>query len=205
MPQGDTQAQNHPKRGSALKVEPIRNREAIVRIKTTLRSQCPRNYCLFTLGINTAYRACELLSLTVGQVAHLRTGDLLEVMQTKTHKYRAITLNNTATEAITFWLVAHPASGSPDAPLFLSRRSRKSLCVSALNRLVKQWCHEAGLPGAYGSHTMRKTWGYFQRTENNTPVPLLMVAYGHETQTQTLDYLGIQDTEVRDLYTGMEL
>ena len=55
---------NHPTAGSTIKVEPIRDKKAISRIKKILGDQ-PRDLCLFTLGINTAYRANELLSLKV--------------------------------------------------------------------------------------------------------------------------------------------
>ncbi len=47
---------NHPKLGSSIQVEPIRTKTAIENIKKILRDN-PRNLCLFTLGMNTAYRA----------------------------------------------------------------------------------------------------------------------------------------------------
>ena len=83
---------NHPKKGSSIKVEPIRSARSIKSIKRLLKDN-PRDLCLFTFGINTAYRAGEILSLTIGQVAHLKAGDRLEVKQSKSGKYRAVTLN----------------------------------------------------------------------------------------------------------------
>ena len=71
---------NRPKKGSSIKVEPIRQTKEIKRIKKLL-SDTPRDLCLFTLGINTAYRANELLSIRVGQVDYLSVGDPLEVKQ----------------------------------------------------------------------------------------------------------------------------
>jgi len=62
-------------------VEPIRDKKAIHRIKKILADR-PRDLCLFTLGINTAYRSNELLSLKVGQVKALRAGDVLGVEPT---------------------------------------------------------------------------------------------------------------------------
>jgi integrase len=109
---------NHPKKGACIKVEPIRDLGAIAAIKHHLCDQ-PRNFCLFTLGINTAYRASELLSLKVGQVDHLRVGDRLDVKQRKTQKYRAVTLNNNGYDAIQNWLTYHP-NPTAKAPLFLS-------------------------------------------------------------------------------------
>lgn len=191
-----------PPPGSSIKVDPIRDLEAIRRIKRNL-SGAPRDLCLFTLGINTAYRANELLSIKVGQIDHLRAGDRLDLKQSKTRDYRDATLNPTVIKSLQGWLKVHPAP-TPAAPLFVSQRRREAICVSTLNHLVKKWCAEVGLSGNYGSHTLRKTWGYHQRIQNAAPTPLLMVAYGHATEAQTLAYLGIQPDEIRALYE-MEL
>ena len=67
---------NHPALGSRIKMEPIRTKTAIEHIKKILRDN-PRNLCLFTFGINTAYRANELLSIRLGQVRTLQVGDAL--------------------------------------------------------------------------------------------------------------------------------
>lgn len=189
---------NHPPKGSSIKVQPIRSREAIGDIKRLLKDK-PRDLCLFTFGINTAYRAGELLSLKVGQVEHLTAGDRLEIKQTKNAKYRAITINQTVAASLNVWLAAHPRPNA-HAPLFISQKGKQTLTVSAVNRMIKSWCAEVGLKGNYGSHTMRKTWGYHQRIQNDQPIPLLMAAFGHATQAQTLEYLCIQDDEISDLY-----
>lgn len=194
---------NHPKRGFSTKVEPIRRLEDIQAIKDLL-SDRPRDLCLFTFGINTAYRASEILSLTIGQVANLKHGDRLEIKQPKSGKYRAVTVNAVTVKAIANWLRVHPKNHIQSAPLFYSRKSGSALVVSTVSTMVKSWCSNIGLVGNYGSHSMRKTWGYHQRVSNNQPIPLLMVAFGHASQAQTLDYLCIQDEEIRNLFE-MEL
>jgi len=191
-----TQAQNHPKKGSTIKVEPIRDVKAIRRIKKILADN-PRDFCLFTLGINTAYRANEILSIKVRDVEHLNVGGVLEVKQSKVNKYRGVTLNTNVIEAITALLSSRIYH--PDDFLFYSQRADK-LTVESVNHFVKQWCLDVGLKGNYGSHSLRKTWGYHQRVQKNAPVPLLMEAFGHSTQKQTLDYLGIQSHEIQALY-----
>ncbi len=194
---------NHPRKGSSIKVEPIRDLASIATIKTNLADK-PRDLCLFTLGINTAYRANELLSITIGQVEHLNVGDLLELKQSKTGKYRSTPLNRPAIESIQNWLALYPAHKGPYSPLFLSRTG-ETLKVSSVSRMVKNWCKNAGLKGNFGSHSLRKSWGYQQRMLMDTAVPILMEAFGHFNQKQTLDYLGIQSGEIMDIYLKMEL
>jgi integrase len=192
---------NHPEKGSTIKVEPIRKLRDIKSIKKMLVDN-PRNLCLFTLGINTNLRASDLLRITAGQVRHLKAGDELTLREEKTGKERRITLNKAAANAIQTLLASAPY---PDIdPLFFSQRG-KVLTVPSVNRLVKSWCRAIRLKGNYGSHTLRKTFGYHQRVQLNTGVPELMVMFNHSSQKQTLDYLCIQPDEFRDAYMKLEL
>ncbi|MBW4661969.1 MAG: tyrosine-type recombinase/integrase [Drouetiella hepatica Uher 2000/2452] len=186
---------HHPASGSTIKVEPIRDKKAIGRIKKVLADH-PRDLCLFTLGINTAYRANELLSIKVKQVRSQRVGDVLELKQRKTNKYRPVTLNGTAISAIQTWL--EDSQLQDEDNLFTGQRG--CLTVTTVSTMVKGWCQDVGLKGNYGSHTLRKTWGYWQRMERGTAIPLLMEAFGHATQRQTLAYLGIQSDEIAQIY-----
>jgi integrase len=195
MPFQKGQNPHHPAVGSTIKVEPIRDKKAIARIKKVLGDR-PRDLCLFTLGINTAYRANELLSIKVRQVRSLNVGDVLELKQSKTHKFRPVTLNRMVISAIQTWL-EHSQLQDEDN-LFTGQRG--CLTVTTVSTMVKTWCQDVGLKGNYGSHTLRKTWGYWQRTERGTAIPLLMEAFGHATQRQTLAYLGIQSDEIAQIY-----
>jgi integrase len=190
---------NHPQVGSAIKVEPIRTKKAISDIKQML-GRSPRDLCLFTLGINTAYRANELLSLRVSQVRGLEVGDVLDVKQSKSDRYRQVTLNATAISVVRQLLESRRFEDSDF--LFWSQQGQV-LRVPTVTNMVKRWCVNAGLKGNYGSHTLRKTWGFWQY-KRGTPLPLLMEAFGHQTQQQTLAYLCIQAKEVAQIFE-MEL
>lgn len=186
---------HRPKKGSTIKGEPIRDRKAIKRIKKLLADH-PRDLCLFTLGINTAFRANEILSIKVGQVRHLDAGDPFDLKQRKTRQYRTVMLNTSVVTAIQYYI--EQCDLNDDDPLFLGKRGL--LTVPSVSRMIKGWCQNVGLKGNYGSHTLRKTWGYWQRMERGTAVPLLMEAFGHATQQQTLSYLGIQADEIAQIY-----
>ncbi len=189
---------NHPKKGASIKVEPITDLGAIAKIKARLADN-PRDLCLFTLGINTAYRANELVSIRVGQVWKLKAGDRLELRQSKNGKYRSTTLNQVVIDAIKLALNAHPDRRA-DAPLFWSHKTKEALSSVTITGMVKQWCRDAGLQGNFGSHTLRKTWGYHQRKTFGKPTALLTRAFGHASEWQTLEYLCIQPEEMEELY-----
>ena len=116
---------NHPKKNSTIKVEPIRKPRDIKTIKKMLADN-PRNFCLFTLGINTNLRASDLLRITVGQVRYCRPGDDLVLREKKTSKERRITLNKSAVDAIQTLLNQHPKLQDDD-PLISVNEAKYSL------------------------------------------------------------------------------
>ena len=182
---------NHPRKGSSLRVEPIRDLAVIARIKANLlAARQYRNYCLFVVGINTAWRANELLSIRVGQVRHLQAGDCLSLKQSKTGTYRQTPVNRNAVRAIRLWLRHHPQADDDAAPLFPSQRSGR-LGVPALCNLVKRWCQKAGV------------FGQYQRVSFKAPLALISRAFGHASERQTLTYVGILPLEIMRLFRAL--
>lgn len=187
---------NHPQKDSQIKVDPIKNLKDINSIKKLLKDN-PRDCALFVMGINTNLRASDLVSLTVGQVMELKAGDDLVLKEQKTGKERRITLNNACVSAINNLLMSTMLD--IDDPLFKSRKG-SSLSIPSVNRLVKSWCQQLNLKGNYGSHSLRKTWGYHQRVTFGADLPTLMTCFNHATQRQTLNYLCVQPDEIKGIY-----
>jgi len=187
---------NHPKKGSQIKVDPIKKLKDIKAIKKILANK-PRDFALFTIGINTNLRASDLLRLKVGQVKYLEAGDTVEIKEKKTGKSRRINLNKACVKAIQTLLASKQYQ---DGDYLFQSQRRDVLTVPSVHKLVKGWCNEINLKGNYGSHTLRKTWGYHQRVTFGVDLPRLMVCFNHSTQRQTLDYLCIQPEEIKDVY-----
>ena len=66
----------------------------------------------------------------------------------------------------------------------------------AVSKLVKRWCAAINLKGSYGAHTLRKTWGYIQRTMHGVGFEIICKRYNHSSPAITMRYLGIEDKEV---------
>ena len=181
--------------GRLTRVQPIRSPNAISSIKKHLKSS-PRNLALFTLGVNTALRASDLLRIRLSDIQHLKAGEQFTIKEKKTGKTKQVTLNKASFRAIRAYLKVRRKT-PPDAPLFLSRKgAAKAISVWQLNHLVMKWARETGSHGRFGSHSLRKTFGYMQRTQFKTDLPTLMVAFNHSSQLQTLTYLGVQADDV---------
>lgn len=187
---------NNPKPGDVITVEPIKNIKDIQTIKRMLFDN-PLHYALFVVGINTALRAGDLLSLTVGQVKQIfRDDDGALVRESKTGKKRRLIFNDAAKDSLRKLLSLRDYEDAEY--IFQGRRGKMS--ESYLCRLVKKWCDDINLNGNYGSHSLRKSFGYHQRVTFKTDIPTLMTIYGHSTQKQTLTYLCIQPDEIKSVY-----
>lgn len=189
---------NHPKKGSSIFVEPVRELKDIKAIKKLLADN-PLQSALFVLGINTALRASDLLGLRVGKVRGLRAMDEITVKENKTGKIRRISMNKDCILVVNRLLASKPYRD--DEYLFTGQRGR--FTVPYLVSLVKGWCRAINLNGNYGSHTLRKTFGYVQRVHFGVGLPVLMAVYGHGHQKQTLTYLCIQPDEVKSVYANI--
>lgn len=189
-------SRNHPEKGSHIKVDPIKSLKDIKSIKKILKDN-PRDYALFFVGINTNLRAGDLVNITVKQVMDLKPGEDLVLKEIKTGKERRITLNSAC--AVVIENLLNSMELQENDSLFKSRKGGK-LCVQSVHRLVKSWCKTINLTGNYGSHTLRKTWGYHQRVTFGADLPTLMTCFNHSTQKQTLGYLCVQQDEIKGIY-----
>lgn len=187
---------NHPKKGSSTKVDPITSLKDIDNI-IRLLSASPRDLALFMIGINTNLRAVDLVQLRVDQFINAKAGDEIVLTEKKTSKARRITLNNAVVSAVRPWAMA--CKEKKQKYLFTGRQGTP-MAPNYVNKLVKKWCAKINLPGNYGSHSLRKTWGYHQRVTFKRDIPTLMVMFNHSSQKQTLDYLCIQPEEIHDVY-----
>ncbi len=190
---------NHPVPGSVTKVEPLTDPEDIERIRVFLKDK-PRDLCLLNLGCNTNLRAIDLVNLKVS-IRYLKPGESLTLRESKTGKKRAITINQVCYRSIQSLCASVSMKDAKDDDyLFQSRKGGEKLRANTLNAMVKKWTKAINLKGRYGSHTLRKTFGYMHRTKLGTDIPTLMTMFNHSTQRQTLEYLCIQPQEIKDAY-----
>ncbi len=187
---------NHPPKGCSIKVEPIRDLSDIRAIQRLLTGH-PRNLALFNLGIHTTLRPRELLGIRVADVQELEsgmTGECKAPQNGGTFFLRG--LDPEAVEAVRGLLAdirCREDALSPERFLFLGRRG--SLSVPSLNNMVKRWCAHARLPGNFGGHTLRKTFGYQQLVNHGSDLQNLLKAFRHSTPRQLFDYLCIRPEE----------
>jgi integrase len=149
------------------------------------------------MGINNGLRAGDLIRLKVRDIRYLKVGDTLTIREGKTGKDNILVVNKTVYKALKGYLESlQPAD---EDWVFDSRKGKNHLQSQAVSKLVKSWCKAINLKGNYGCHTLRKTWGYQQRTQHGVGFEILCKRYNHSSPAITMRYLGIEDREVHDV------
>jgi integrase len=187
---------NQPAKGSRITVEPIRKIEDIKSISRLLEGS-PRDRLLFVMGINNGIRTGDLLKLKVKDVRHLKAGDYITIKEGKTKKDNIVVINRTVYKALKNYL--EKVQPDNNDYLFASRKGNEPLQTKSINRLIKSWTQAINLKGNYGAHSLRKTWGYIQRTKHGVGFEIICKRFNHSNPAVTMRYLGIQDKEVHDI------
>jgi integrase len=201
------------KRKGMQTVQPIREVRKIEAMKKILRASGKRNELLFILGINSALRISDILSLKVSDVLDEsgNVRDAVSLNEQKTSKSKLFPLNDSAKRAIREYV--EEAKPEMEGPLFLSRKrtpneATKEKEVKAISR-VQAWeilskaADEVGLEHI-GTHTLRKTFGYhvYMRTNN---LGLVQKLLNHRSSGETLRYIGIEQNEMDEAYLKLNL
>jgi integrase len=187
---------NHPKKGQSITVEPIRSLKDIRRIKRRLKDN-PRDLLLFTMGINNGLRIGDLLRLKIRNVIDLEPGQTLKIKEQKTGKTNVLMINKEVHKVLRSYLESIKGYDEVDY-LFQSRKGQnRPIGKAYVNQKMKEWTK--GLRGNYGTHSLRKTFGYIQRTEFGVGFEILCKRFGHSNPSITMRYLGIEDKEVNGI------
>jgi len=188
--------QNHPKKGDRIAVDPIRRPKDIKAI-SKLTQDNPRDHLLFIMGINNGLRVCDLIRVKVKDVKDMKIGDALNIIESKTGKQNILLINKTVFKALKNYL--DKVKPDEEDYLFPSRKGNSHIQSQAVSKLVKKWAREINLNISVGCHTLRKTFGYFQRTVYGVGFEILCKRYNHISPIITMRYLGIEDKEVHGI------
>jgi integrase len=192
-------------------VEPIRDRKKIAQIKNQLRGQRRyRDLLLFVLGINTALRISDLLELRVEHFLddHLHIRQRFWIKEQKRGKRQEVVINNSINETFEEYLAAYPEIIS-DQNNFIFFNSKACGLKRPIKRgqawkIITTICHQVGLCGNFGTHSLRKTWGYHARM-NGVDLALIMHKLNHESIAYTKRYLGITNDELQAVSQRLNL
>ena len=184
-------------------VQPIRDKTQISRMVNL--AQRHDRQCggvswelLLSVGMNTGLRISDILEL--------RVGDILSgaAIRPKKTRGRSSTRVFFQLDAATERRVRVLLSGrDPQEFAFTSRKKdrysgeKKAITRQRAYQIVKQLATEAGVKGPIGTHTLRKTYGYWDYQTYRDPETLRQ-ELGHDNITSTLHYIGVNEDHMRN-------
>jgi len=178
-------------------VQPIRSREKIEDMKWALKRFCgQRDYILFCLGIDTGLRCGDLLNLKVKDVEKKKE---FTIKEGKTNKPRKIIVNGLYDE-LNAYIQTLPKGTEW---LFPSRRGNKPITTIQAWRQLQKASEMAGVEHI-GTHTMRKTFGYWYYKKTMDVAKLQMIL-NHSHPQITLRYIGITQEEIDNTLVDFHL
>lgn len=192
-------------------VEPIRDRKRIAQIKNQLRGEGRyRDLLLFVVGINSALRISDLLQLRISHFVdeHNHIRRRFAIKEEKRGKRQEVVINDSIREALDEYLSAYPGvTSDPDYFVFFNSRAnsfREPIKRGQAWKFITLICQDVGLRGNYGTHSLRKSWGYHARL-NGVDLALIMYKLNHASLAYTKRYLGITDDELEEVVKRLNL
>ncbi len=186
---------------------PIKDTKQIAGAKAWfLKNKKIRDYALFIVGINTALRIGDILSLMWGDVydfENKRFRTHVVVKEQKTGKTNCVALNETVVEALKRLF----ATVQADKGSYIFRSRKGHNCHISRNRayMILTGVHKAlSWIVKFSCHSLRKTFGY-HAWRAGTPGVLLMAIYNHSSFSITQHYLGIDQQEKDEVYAKIQL
>ena len=193
--------------------QPIRKEADLRHLKEYYRTTCPnqRNYLLLVMGLNTALRISDILSLRWGDVYDFgskRCKEHLCITEQKTDKNSMILINQNIEKALMEYkryLTSQKKSVTEEIFLFESNRKEGgSISRVQAFRIIKKAAVACKLEGVVSCHSLRKTFGYYAWQQGIKPA-LLMNIYNHSSFQVTVRYLGIEQDDRDDIFRNIEI
>ncbi len=186
-----------------MTVEPIRDRKAINTMCYYLKGKDPKYGLLFKFGLNTGLRISDILPIKIEDVliSENKFHEYLIIREKKTRKEKKIKLNNTLKKEIISYMTLRKCADSPY--LFYSNKGGYISRIQAY-RVLKEAAQCCGVEN-FGTHSLRKTWGYWTYKKSKYNIGLIMDMFNHSSQRITLRYIGISQDQKDELYSLVQL
>lgn len=181
-----------------MTVEPIRDKHLINIMFCYLNGKDPKYGLLFKFGLNTGLRISDIIPVKLENIYKSKAvfRDYLILKEKKTGKVKKIKINTSLRNAIDLYLRNRKGS-SPY--LFYSAKGGHISRIQAY-RVLKEASGICGVEN-FGTHSLRKTWGYWTYKISKFNIGLIMDTFNHSSQGITLRYIGVSQDQKDELYS----
>jgi len=173
-------------------VQPIRQKKTLKAVSNHLKGIDEKYYIMFLMGCHTGLRVTDILNL--------RTSDVYgkshcTITEKKTGKTKRFPINKFVGKELTRYIDSH---GLQDDDYLIQSRKGTNKPVTRVQayRVLNDAAKACGLD-EIGTHSMRKTFGYWYYKETHD-IATLQKLFNHSSQKVTLRYIGIESEQIDD-------
>lgn len=182
--------------------EPIRDPKQVKALLAHYRKLGQyRNNLLLSIGVHTALRISDILSLTTDKVYDFKNRQVhksITVTEMKTGKSKTIALNKRVCDALMLYF----PEAVPNTPLFFNKATGRAISRMQANRIIGGGAKSVGIANNVSGHSLRKTFGYHSWKEGVSPA-IIMEIYNHSSLATTRRYLGVSQDDLNTVYMSM--
>lgn len=180
-------------------VEPIRDKKKIDALLNYLKGKNKRDYLLAKFQLNTGLRISDVVGIKVTDILteKMRFKEYLVINEKKTNKEKKIKLNDTLKKVLKAYISDFELESN--RYIFKSKKGGYITTVQAY-RVLKQGAVAVGIEN-FGTHSLRKSWGYWTYKASRYNIGLIMDTFNHSSQNITLRYIGINQEQKDELYS----
>lgn len=182
-----------------MTVEPIRDKAKVKQMYNYLNGQNSKYGLIFKFGLNTGLRISDIIPLKVKDIfdENMKFLDYLILKEKKTGKEKKIKINNALQKALETDVKSRGLSS--ESYLFSSKKGGHLGRVQAY-RVLKEAAEIMGIQN-FGTHSLRKTWGYWTYRMSKYNIGLIMDTFNHSSPSITLRYIGVNQDQKDELYS----
>lgn len=158
--------------------------------------QAYRNYMIILIGLNTAFRAEDLLQLRVKDI----NNGYVHIQENKTKKIQNYKMTSQLSNEISKYVKMFDLK--PSEYLFLGQKGQEDgkpynypITRQMAYKMISKAGEELGFGFVFGVHSLRKTFGY-RYIKNGGNLLTLMAMYNHSKPDITLKYVMWQDEDI---------
>jgi len=159
-----------------------------------------RNHLMAKFQLNTGLRISDVVKIRHNDIFH-ENGNFkqyFELREKKTDKAKKIKLNDSIKKELKSFSKEHGLSG--EDYFFRSRKGASHITTVQAYRALKEAANALKIED-FGTHSLRKTWGYWTYKASKYNIALIMDTFNHSSERITLRYIGITQESKDELYS----
>ncbi len=186
-----------------MTVEPIREKAKIKQLYQYLNGSDPKYALIFKFGVNTGLRISDIIPIKASDIFNEKWQfrDYLILNERKTAKEKKIKLNDTLRRCLLNYVKTQHLDFKDY--LFQSQKGGH-LGRIQVYKVLKEAATVMGIEN-FGTHSLRKTWGYWTYKISKYNIGLIMDTFNHSSPGITLRYIGINQDQKDELYSIVQL